>query len=60
MPKIDFDHTLYVVNTELNIVYLVGINIQFIPILYMNLRSRFPLYIFLINKSTYHKLNFDE
>ena len=58
--KMNFVHTLFVVNTELNIVYLVGINIKLIPILYINFRSRLPLYIFLINKSTYHKLNFDE
>ena len=28
----NFVHTLFVVNTELNIVYLVGINIKLIPI----------------------------
>ena len=37
--KMSFVHTLYVVNTELNIVYLVGINIKLIPILYIDLRS---------------------
>ena len=36
--KIIFVYTLYVVNTELNIVYLVGINIKLIPILYIDLR----------------------